>query len=166
MLWFRKHCVITQDDCKDAEQLLWLLSAWFWPNLFSWHTNPEVLSIQNSPRIPSCSEQTTLPSLCMATPWQWFLLGWRSGRLLHFSPPKITGFVWITEVFSRLNQSRIAKGQKRAKSELWARGASAGLPWGLQGTILSPLFGKGQGAYTEAVPQIHNPTVQCIYNHT
>lgn len=75
------------------------------------------------------------------------------GRLLHFSPPKITGFLWIKEVFSNFIDSRITKRQKRAKSELCGS-------WGLQGTtILSPLYGKGQGAYTEAVPpnpQSHN----------
>lgn len=31
---FRKHCVIPQDDCKDAEQLLWHFSLVLTQSIF------------------------------------------------------------------------------------------------------------------------------------
>lgn len=118
--------------------------------------------MQNYPQIPSCSEQTMLLSLCMATPWQWFLLTsrWQAFALLT---SKITGFVWIMEVFSNFNQSRIAKGQKKARSELCG-------PWGFCRASMEPFchhcMEKDKGLTLRLYPQIHNPTVQCIYNHT
>lgn len=113
---FHRMTVKMQSSCCG-------ISVWFWPQS-NCIPNIQILKFfqwRICPQIPSCSEQTTLCSLCMATPWQWFLLGWRwplMGRLLHFSPPKITGFLWIKEVFSNFIDSRITKRQKRAKSEL------------------------------------------------